>query len=97
MVIEIQGYKLKLDKVTEDNIIGVFNEDYGPVVVYVSEFRGDWLLHTRKFWKPDDADYFVPTKKGTAIPVQEAEEYAQAIFTWTQLMREKANAKAQGG
>ena len=35
--------------------------------IYVSEYNGHKYIHFREYFKPDDKDEFIPTKKGMTL------------------------------
>lgn len=52
----------------------------GAVVIQPSEYKGVDYIDVRNFYKPSGSDELKPTPKGIMVPVDLAEEVAQAIL-----------------
>jgi len=51
-----------------------------PVVIAVSEWKGETRLDIRHYWTPEGEHKTVPTKKGVSIPLEELDDLINILL-----------------
>lgn len=72
--------KTATKKEDQKPLLVITKNETEQVVVSRKSYKDKEYIDVRTFWKPNDKEEFIPTKKGASIPIEKAEKVAQRIL-----------------